>query len=96
VSSAIEPDWVSRTEDREPGFEIRVLRSHIDSATKTKYWGRMDMTDAERFALAAAVMLIDLLLFALPLTGIIAAYVIVARPVWFREWVDRMYAGPAA
>ena len=29
--------------------------------------------------------------FALPLTGLLAAYLILARPPWFREWVERLY-----
>ena len=49
------------------------------------------MTDTERIAIAIAVVLVDLLLFALPLTGLLAAYVILARPQWFRDWVDRLY-----
>ena len=49
------------------------------------------MSDAERIGLAVVLVLVDVLLFALPLTGIVAAYVIVARPRWFLEWVDRLY-----
>ena len=51
------------------------------------------MTDAERITLAIAIVLVDLLLFALPLTGLAAAYVLIARPRWFREWVERLYEG---
>ena len=49
------------------------------------------MTDTERIAIAVGVVAVDLLLFALPLTGLFAAYVILARPQWFRDWVDRLY-----
>ena len=53
----------------------------------------------ERVLIAIAVVAVDLVLFALPLTGILAAFVILARPPWFRRWVDRLYApepgGPA-
>ncbi len=51
------------------------------------------MTTGERVFIAAAVVLVDLVLFALPLTGLLAAYLILARPPWFRQWVDRLYAG---
>jgi hypothetical protein len=51
------------------------------------------MTDTERILLAVAIVLVDLLLFAVPLTGIAAAYVLIARPPWFREWVERLYEG---
>ena len=50
-----------------------------------------NMTDTERIAIAVGLVLVDLLFFALPLTGLVAAYVILARPPWFREWVDRIY-----
>jgi hypothetical protein len=49
------------------------------------------VTSTERWVLAGAVVVIDLLLFALPLTGLFAAYVLIARPPWFREWVSELY-----
>jgi len=49
------------------------------------------MTDTERIAIAVGLVLVDLLFFALPLTGLAAAYVILARPAGFKEWVDRLY-----
>jgi hypothetical protein len=52
------------------------------------------ISSGERIALAVAVVLIDLALFAVPLTGLMAAYLIVARPPWFRAWVERLYEGP--
>ena len=42
--------------------------------------------------LAAAVVLVDLVLFAVPLTGLFAAWVILARPPVVREWVERLYS----
>lgn len=51
------------------------------------------VTSTERWALAGAVVVIDVLLFALPLTGLFAAYVLIARPHWFREWVSQLYQG---
>lgn len=49
---------------------------------------------AERLILALAVVLIDAALFVVPLAGCFVAYVIVARPPWFREWVTALYAKP--
>jgi hypothetical protein len=49
------------------------------------------MTTTERVLLAAAVVVVDLVAFALPLTGIVAAYVLVARPPWFRRFVEDLY-----
>ena len=47
---------------------------------------------AERLVLAAAIVLIDALVFVIPMAGLLVAYVIVARPPWFRRWVDELYA----
>lgn len=51
------------------------------------------MSTQARIAIALAVVAVDLALFALPLTGMVAAYVIIARPAWFRHLVDRLYEG---
>jgi hypothetical protein len=52
------------------------------------------MTTGERVTIAVAVVLVDLILFALPLTGLLAAYLVLARPPWFRSWVEGLYDGP--
>ena len=49
------------------------------------------MTTQERVLLAIAVVLVDIVLFALPLTGFFAAYVLLARPPWFLDWINRLY-----
>ena len=54
------------------------------------------MTTGERVLLAAAIVAVDVLLFAVPLTGLAAAYVILVRPPWFRRWVERLYLSPRA
>ena len=46
----------------------------------------------ERVGLAVAIILVDTVAFALPLTGLVAAWVILTRPAWFRAWVARLYA----
>ena len=51
------------------------------------------MSLTERLVLAVAIVLVDLLVFVIPLTGLAAAWLILARPPWFREWVDRLYSG---
>jgi hypothetical protein len=50
------------------------------------------MTTQERVLLAIAVVLIDLTLFVLPLTGLFAAYVLLVRPPWFFSWVEQLYS----
>ncbi len=50
------------------------------------------MTTQERVLLAIAVVIVDIVLFALPITGFFAAYVLLARPPWFLDWVKRLYS----
>lgn len=49
------------------------------------------MSLTERLVLAVAIVVVDLVVFMVPLTGLAAAWIILARPPWFREWVDRLY-----
>jgi hypothetical protein len=49
------------------------------------------VTPGERVLLAVILVVVDLVAFALPLTALLAAYVILARPPWFKEWVRRLY-----
>ncbi len=49
----------------------------------------------ERILLAAVIVLADLAVFFVPLAGLVVAYVIVARPPWFRRWVEALYADSA-
>ncbi len=50
------------------------------------------MTTSERVLLAVAVVAIDLLMFVVPVVALLAAWVLVARPPWFRDAVERLYA----
>ena len=52
------------------------------------------MSTGERIALAVIIVAVDLLVFALPLTAFAAAYVILARPPAFLDWVRRLYGAP--
>ena len=45
----------------------------------------------KRLALATLVVLVDLIAFAVPLTALVIAYLLVARPPWFVGWVRRVY-----
>ena len=50
------------------------------------------MTTTERVALAALIIVLDVAVFVVPVTGLFAAWVLLARPPWFRKWVERLYA----
>jgi hypothetical protein len=45
-------------------------------------------------ALAVLILAVDIVAFAVPLTAVAAAYVIVARPPGFLDWVRRLYGAP--
>jgi len=49
------------------------------------------MRPTDRWVLALLLVLIDLVIFAIPLTGLFAAYILLVRPPWFRTWVEDLY-----
>ena len=56
------------------------------------------MSLGTRVAIAILVVALDAAVFVVPMAGLFVAYVIVARPPWFAEWVKLLYAngdGPA-
>ena len=42
--------------------------------------------------IAAALIAVDLLFFMVPIVPFAAAYVLLARPAWFKDFVDDLYA----
>ncbi len=50
------------------------------------------MSLSDRWLIAIALVLVDLFIFVVPLTGLLAAYVLIARPAWFKGWVDELYS----
>ncbi|HNV85488.1 MAG TPA: hypothetical protein PKL97_00810 [Candidatus Omnitrophota bacterium] len=46
----------------------------------------------DRIFLAIGILLIDLCVFFIPLIAVLLAYILIARPVWFRDWTTRLYA----
>ncbi len=49
------------------------------------------MRTSDRVTWALLIVLVDTVAFALPLTALVLAYVVLARPPWFRDWVGRLY-----
>jgi hypothetical protein len=49
------------------------------------------MSLGERVTLAVAIVVLDVAVFVVPVTGLLAAWVLLARPPWFKEWVERLY-----
>ena len=48
---------------------------------------------ADRLVWALVIVIVDTAAFAIPLAALVLAYVLVARPRWFREWVEQVYRG---
>ena len=46
---------------------------------------------AQRLIWALLIVVVDVAAFAVPLAALLIAYVLLARPAWFREWVGRLY-----
>ncbi len=43
-----------------------------------------------RILLAAGVILLDFLIFFVPLTGLFFAYILIFNPPWFREFLNSL------
>ena len=59
------------------------------------YWGEVPnlylentMSFTQRVLLSIGILLIDLIVFFLPLTALFLVYIILANPVWFREFLQ--------
>lgn len=48
---------------------------------------------ADRLVWAFIIVIADTAAFAIPLAALLLAYVLLARPPWFRAWVEKLY-GP--
>jgi hypothetical protein len=51
------------------------------------------MSLARRFVLALLFVVVDTAAFAVPLASVLLAYILLARPAWFRDWVEQLYRG---
>ncbi len=49
------------------------------------------MEAQQRWLVAITLILIDIVAVVVPLTAILAAYVLITRPPWFRWWVEELY-----
>jgi len=46
---------------------------------------------ADRIVWALLIVVVDTATFAVPLSAFLLAYVLLARPPWFRNWVEQVY-----
>lgn len=49
------------------------------------------MTINERILWAAGLVLLELMFFAVPVFEVLTVYILIARPAWFRDWVEKIY-----
>lgn len=47
---------------------------------------------ADRLVWALLLVIVDTAAFAVPLAALLLAYVLLARPRWFRDWVEQLYS----
>ncbi len=48
------------------------------------------MTMTNRILLSIGIMLVDLAVFALPLTALFLIYILIVNPPWFRDFLNRL------
>jgi hypothetical protein len=46
---------------------------------------------ADRLVWALLLVIVDTAAFAVPIAAFLLAYVVLARPPWFRNWVEQIY-----
>ncbi|MCS3651752.1 hypothetical protein GGQ08_002396 [Salinibacter ruber] len=51
----------------------------------------LTISDRQIWLIAAGLIAVDLLVFMIPIVPVLAAYVLVARPAWFKEFIDDVY-----
>lgn len=49
------------------------------------------MDQGQKILLTAGILLVDLMLFMLPITAFFAIYILWSRPAWFKDWVLQLY-----
>ncbi len=52
------------------------------------------ISDRQIWLVAAGLIAVDLLVFMIPIVPVLAAYVLVARPSWFKDFIDEVYDRP--
>lgn len=46
---------------------------------------------SDRVLISAIIVLVEMMIFFLPLSAFFAVYVLLARPRWFRDWINELY-----
>jgi hypothetical protein len=49
------------------------------------------MSQQDIWLIAIAIIAVDLLVFVVPVVPLVAVYILLARPRWFKQFVDDLY-----
>ena len=49
------------------------------------------MSRQDSWLIAIALIAVDLLVFMIPVVPLVAAYILITRPRWFKQFVDDLY-----
>ena len=52
---------------------------------------RFIMSRQTRWLIAAGIIVADLLVFMIPIVPIVAVYILLTRPPWFKAFIDDVY-----
>jgi hypothetical protein len=62
-------------------------------ATASRRTPATAISERKIWLIAAALIAADLALFMVPVVPFVVAYVLIARPPWFKDFVDDLYDG---
>lgn len=51
-------------------------------------------TEQQIWILAIGIIALDLAVFMIPIVPAVAAYILIVRPPWFKDFVDDVYEDP--
>jgi hypothetical protein len=82
-----------RVSQRRQAAELARTRRRLDAPDRRFILAEPEviMRLANRLVFAFIIVIADTLAFAIPLAALLLAYVLLARPPWFRDWVERLY-----
>lgn len=76
--------------ETDPGAQrFRSVGVYMPSAYPHKV--RPPISDLQIWLIAGGLIAVDLALFMFPVVPVLAAYVLVVRPPWFKDFIDDVY-----
>lgn len=50
-----------------------------------------NLTESQIWFIAIGIIALDLAVFMIPIVPLVAAYVLLVRPAWFKDFIDEVY-----